>query len=125
MERMTKVSGIIGAFTAGSPLTITTNPPFLTPQGHEEVKLLVSNVPDLAVAGTAIIQISDNGTTYNVVDARGYNVRADRLLMKARWVGAEVILPLRVVIASDPQRVVVLSFLPRTDFQGLNAEGTE
>lgn len=126
------------AFT-GNPEVLTTTTPFLAAQQNTPFILEIDTYTNLSAAGNAQVTIDDTDNTLVLVDKRGYDVRADRLLREIMYrahacgiedvsmtssVAPEKFSAFKCVVATDPNRLIVLDCLPRSTYIGDISDGT-
>lgn len=112
------------ASTTGG-VTMTSISPFISTSAEGEFVLLISNVNSLVQDTTATLSVGDSVSVLPLEDARGYNVRADRIVKRAERMPGGVsdnpVVGVKCAIATDPARIVVLTPLRRSGFTGLAA----
>lgn len=107
--------------------------PFMEAQQNHPFCLEITDYTNLSAAGLSLVSLNDTAFTLPLVDERGYNVRADRLLREimkraaacrvydvslTASVAPEKFAVFECVIATDPNRIVICDCLPRSTFIG-------
>lgn len=114
--------------------------PFMTAQQNHEFCLEITDYTNLSAAGLSLVSLDDTQFTLPLVDERGYNVRADRLLREimrraaacgvydislTASVAPEKFAVFECAIATDPNRIVICGCLPRSTFIGTLAANAD
>lgn len=115
-NNLPRVSVTVPTAADTANITLTTTQTFIAPK--TEVILNISDISNLMQDAEAIISIEDSTNTLPFQDKRGFNVRADRIVSRAMNMPGglpdNTTMALRVLIATDPARVVCLTPLRRS-----------
>ena len=118
--------------TISGGLQILTASPFMASLSTQNNRKFIMDLLEaiiLNIGGTDILELDDSEYTVPLMDSHGYYIRADRMLRAIQERGAmrcinniadipQCMTGFCAVLATDPNRIIILDCLPRSTFVG-------